>query len=179
MKVVDLPDQQVISQALKEVETLRKVNNHDNVIKIYSAEISSDGALLIWMEHCNLGDLHHYMQTNYLSIDDIIALMKQLCKAVNYIHSKGVIHRDIKPANILLKKSWKKIPTLKLGDFGIGNFAGSISYFEEIYFRTQCGTPCFMAPEVMQRGRYHNSADIYSMGVVIKVTIEQCGKSTL
>ena len=97
------------------------------------------------MEHCDLGDLHHYMQTNQLSIGDIIALMKQLCKALNYIYSKGVIHRDIKPANTLLKKSWKKIPTLKLGDVGIRNFAGSISYFEEIYFRTQVGTPCFMA----------------------------------
>ena len=179
VKVVDLPNRQVRSQALREVKTLRKVDNHDNVIKIYSAEIVSDGALLIWMEHCDLGDLSHYMRSNRLSIDDIIALMKQLCDAVNYIHSKAVIHRDIKPENILLKESWETVPTLKLGDFGIGNFAGTISYFEEIYFRTQIGTPCFVAPEVIQRGKYHNSADIYSMGVVIRVIIEQCGRSTL
>ena len=178
VKVVDLPNHQVRNQALKEAETLTKVNNHENVIKIYSAEISPDGALLIWMEHGDLGDLRHYMRASRLSIDDIIALMKQLCDAVNYIHSKAVIHRDIKPANILLKRSGETIPTLKLGDFGIGSFAESISFFEQIYFGTFCGTPSYMAPEVLQRGRYHNSADIYSMGVVIKIIIERYGKST-
>ena len=178
VKVVDLPDQQVGRQALREVETLRKVDNHDNVIKIYTDEISPDGALLIWMEHCDLGDLCHYMKDNRLSIDDIIALMKQLCDAVNYIHSEKVIHRDIKPANILLQKSERNLPTLKLGDFGFGNLAGSISYFEEIYFRTLCGTPKYMAPEVKARRRYHYSADIYSMGVVLKEIIVPCGKTT-
>ena len=95
-----------------------------------------------------------------------------MCDAVKHIHSHSVIHRDIKPANILVKEGLK----VKLADFGLGHLAEKSSYFKKRYFSTQCGTPNYMAPEVMANERYHNSADIYSMGAVLEVLLDRFGE---
>ena len=178
VKVVDIPDQETASQAIKEVVTLRHLNGHSNVVQIFSAEISPDQALLIWMEYCDLGDLNDFVRQNTIDTKMVKSLMKQLCDAVAYIHSKHVIHRDIKPANILLKSQFLAFlgPQLKLGDFGIGKFAETIEYFNRIYFSTCAGTENYMAPEVRDRGRYTTSADVYSMGKVLLFLINQLGK---
>ena len=126
---------------------------------------------MIWMEYCDIGDLDHYMRNKKPSIDEIIFIMKQLCDAVKYIHSKCVTHRDIKPANVLFCNKFLSYPRVKLADFGIGNFAGTISHFERIYFNTPAGTLSYTAPEVHNRQPYKNSADIYSMGRVLEYLV--------
>ena len=164
------------NMAMKEVKTLKKVDNHPNVIKIYAAEVDLEKTLMIWMEYCDIGDLDRYMRNQRPSIDEIISIMKQLCDAVMYIHDKGVIHRDIKPSNVLLCSKFLSYPKVKLADFGIGNFAESVSHFSQIYFNTPAGTLSYAAPEVRNKQPYHNSADIYSMGRVLEELIHYNSK---
>ena len=146
VKVVPVPNDKNKHEVLLQMENLRRLEDHENMVKIYSHEITPDGAFLIWMDHCELGDLDSYRKKNHLSLDKIIALMKQLCNAVNYIHSKGLIHKCIKPAKIMLENSGQNIPTVKLGVFGIGNFLRSPSDHD--------------APEVTQNRIYNTSTDI-------------------
>ena len=167
VKLVRLPDENIENLLMREVETLKKVNYHENVIKVYAAELVPERTLMIWMEYCNIGDLDHYMRNKKPSIDEIISMMTQLCDAVMYIHSQGVIHRNIKPGNILLSSKFLSYPRVKLSDLGLGNFVESISLFSGISFNTTVGTQSYAAPEI-NKPPYDNSVDIYSMGGVLE-----------
>ncbi|KAL5196494.1 hypothetical protein ABZP36_000006 [Zizania latifolia] len=85
---------------------------------------------------------------------------RQLISAVRYCHSRGVYHRDIKPENLLLDDAGD----LKVADFGLGAFAGGSLH------HTLCGTPAYVAPEILSRKGYHPAkVDIWSCGVVLFV----------
>jgi calcium/calmodulin-dependent protein kinase I len=76
----------------------------------------------------------------------------------------GVVHRDLKPENILLTGEQRIV---KITDFGFAR------YFDEDLMRTSCGTPCFMAPEILRRSGYSDKVDNWSIGVIAYVLL--CG----
>jgi serine/threonine protein kinase len=79
------------------------------------------------------------------------------------MHSKKIMHRDLKPENILLRK--KDTLDCVIADFGLAEFRDS-----EIYLFTRCGTPGFVAPEVINikdmKAKYHSICDIFSLGLI-------------
>lgn len=88
-------------------------------------------------------------------------ILRQLTLAVAYLHNSGVVHRDIKPENILLGKPRPEFD-VKLTNFCLAN---TITDQQQMLV-TSCGTPEYVAPEVLRAEQYSYSADCWSMGVV-------------
>ena len=92
---------------------------------------------------------------------------RQLLEALQYLHENGIAHRDIKPENILLAEPDSYV--VKLSDFGLSRM-----YDEGSFMRTMCGTPAYVAPEVllsMGSGGYTNAADVWSVGVLLYIML--------
>ncbi len=96
-------------------------------------------------------------------------IMKNFLIGLAHVHSKGIMHRDLKPENLMLK-SKKKIYNVKIIDFGLGTFVN----VKEFLFK-RCGTPGFVAPEVILHGKtqkYGPKADIFSAGVIFYILLK-------
>jgi len=97
-------------------------------------------------EYCDGGDLLKYVQQNsgHLSESRTQKLMIQLAQALQYLRKNDIIHRDLKPQNLLLSFVDHE-PVLKIGDFGFARFIE-----EQTLAETLCGTPLYMAPEILK-----------------------------
>ncbi len=96
----------------------------------------------------------------------IATVLKQALEGLNYLHINGWLHRDLKAANILVDDDG----TVLLGDFGVGVFVGdtdksSGTVANEGKRKSFVGTPCWMAPEVIERKHYGTKADIWSFAL--------------
>ena len=81
--------------------------------------------------------------------------------AINYCHKKGILHRDIKPENLLLSSKELGIASLKIADFGLAKILD-----DQCLASTTCGTPGYVAPEVLMQKPYGKECDYWSIGVV-------------
>ena len=97
-----------------------------------------------------------YAQNEHLSREGRLELFLLVCNAVQYGHGRGIIHRDLKPHNILLKKGYH----VKLCDFG---FAYNLNSSIKIH----CGSPIYMAPEIINCKEYDDKSDLWSLGIIL------------
>lgn len=83
--------------------------------------------------------------------------------AIVYLHSRGVVHRDIKPENILLEldRSGQNVVLIKLIDFGLSHVLKPGGTLKDA-----CGTPAYVAPEVLKRIGYTEAVDMWSLGII-------------
>ncbi|XP_070572825.1 serine/threonine-protein kinase ULK2-like [Ptychodera flava] len=150
----------------KEIKILKELQ-HENVVALYDCKETTTSVYLV-MEYCNGGDLADYLQAKgTLSEDTIRLFLKQIAAAMKVLHSKGIIHRDLKPQNILLSHSGKKQSQprdirLKIADFGFARFLHG-----EMMAATLCGSPMYMAPEVIMSLNYDGKADLWSIGTIV------------
>ncbi|KAI8360165.1 kinase-like domain-containing protein [Mortierella sp. GBAus27b] len=93
-------------------------------------------------------------------------IFRQVFQGVKYLHDRGIVHRDLKPENILVMD--KETMTVKISDFGLAKMIG-----EQVLMNTICGTPSYVAPEVIRDGKYGKSVDMWSLGVVLYICL--CG----
>lgn len=99
---------------------------------------------------------------------DAAKVMKTLCEALDYMHKKDVVHRDLKPENILLADS-SPDADIKVADFGLARVVSSNDMM-----KTACGTPGYVAPEVLKNKGYSSGAvDLWSAGVILYILL--CG----
>nr|XP_031526009.1 serine/threonine-protein kinase ULK1 isoform X2 [Vicugna pacos] len=120
------------------------------------------------MEYCNGGDLADYLHTmRTLSEDTIRLFLQQIAGAMRLLHSKGIIHRDLKPQNILLSNPGGRRANpnnirVKIADFGFARYLQS-----NMMAATLCGSPMYMAPEVIMSQHYDGKADLWSIGTIV------------
>ncbi|XP_026572051.1 serine/threonine-protein kinase ULK1 isoform X1 [Pseudonaja textilis] len=150
----------------KEIKILKELK-HDNIVALYDFQEMANSVYLV-MEYCNGGDLADYLHSmRTLSEDTIRLFFQQIAGAMRVLHSKGIIHRDLKPQNILLsftggKKSNPNNIRIKIADFGFARYLQN-----NMMAATLCGSPMYMAPEVIMSQHYDAKADLWSIGTII------------
>ena len=147
----------------REARTLAKLN-HPNIVSLFEFGKAKDTHYFL-MEYVDGPTLRDIVSKGHLSPSHALAIVPQLCDALQFAHDKGVIHRDIKPENILMAKDG----SVKIADFGLSRILGNGSQPTGLTHTHQVmGTPRYMAPEQFE-GAHHvdHRADIYSLGVVI------------
>src|SRR5690606_24619499 len=124
--------------------------------------------IMEWVEGYTLHELlqQHNLQ---LQLDDLIAIIKQICVALDYLHHhpRKIIHKDLKPANIMLTPQG----SVKLIDFGISKLD-----WQQAMQTVSFGTPGFAAPEQLQGKPSNERSDIYSFGAIVYYLLTE-GKS--
>lgn len=137
-------------------------SGNKNIVRYYENDITETQSpktydIFILMEL--LTPLTEYVEENSVTVRDIIKIGKDILKALEICHGKGIIHRDIKDDNIFVSADG----TFKLGDFGVSKLLRDKSGAESVK-----GTPNFIAPEVyLGKEKYDCTVDIYSLGIVL------------
>ncbi|XP_067592806.1 serine/threonine-protein kinase DCLK2 isoform X3 [Pseudorca crassidens] len=148
-----------------EVSILRRVK-HPNIIMLVE-EMETATELFLVMELVKGGDLFDAItsSTKYTERDGS-AMVYNLANALRYLHALSIVHRDIKPENLLVCEYPDGTKSLKLGDFGLATVVEGPLY-------TVCGTPTYVAPEIIAETGYGLKVDIWAAGVITYILL--CG----
>ncbi len=146
----------------REARALAKLN-HPHIVGVHDSG-NAGGLYYLLMEYVDGVNLREAIQTKELTPAESLAIVPQICEALQYAHDEGVVHRDIKPENILLDKKGR----VKIADFGLARLLGPASdNFTLTGSHQVMGTLRYMAPEQMEGSHeVDHRADIYSLGVV-------------
>ncbi|XP_073037979.1 CBL-interacting serine/threonine-protein kinase 3-like isoform X2 [Primulina eburnea] len=152
-------------QIRREIATMKLIK-HPNVVRLYEV-MASKTKIFIVMEFVTGGELFDNIANHgRMKEDDARKYFKQLINAVDYCHSRGVFHRDLKPENLLLDDAGN----LKVSDFGLSALSQTVR--DDGLLHTTCGTPNYVAPEVLNdRGYDGATADLWSCGVILFVLL--------
>ena len=155
-----------MKKILSETDLMKKLN-HPNVTKILEM-FEDDGYILIAMEYINGGNLFSFVKKRRkLSEKTAKFLFRQIILGIKHIHSKKIVHRDIKLENILIDLN----NNIKICDFGIGRILKS----EKQMLYDKCGTPMYMAPEILlsskTKGYEGFPVDIWSSGISLYIML--------
>ena len=137
--------------------------SHPHVVAVHDFG-QIDGLYYFLMEFVDGVNLRRLLDTGKLAPEEALAIVPQICEALQYAHDHGVVHRDIKPENLLLDKEGR----VKIADFGIAKLVGKDAKDLTLTGAGQImGTPQYMAPEQIEHPlQVDHRADIYSLGVV-------------
>jgi len=153
-----------LSLMQREIDIMRKLK-HKNIVELYDVFDEADHLYLV-LEFITGGELfEQIVSRGHYSERDAANIIRQILEAVDYMHSNGVAHRDLKPENLLC--SGKDNMDIKITDFGLSKSFG------ESTLQTACGTPDYVAPEVLLGKPYDSSVDIWSVGVITYILL--CG----
>ncbi|KAL7099578.1 hypothetical protein ACP275_09G093400 [Erythranthe tilingii] len=154
----------LMEQIQREVAVMRLVR-HPNVVEIKEV-LATKKKIFFAMEYAKGGELFSKIARGKLREDSARKYFQQLVGAVDFCHSRGVSHRDLKPENLLLDENGD----LKVSDFGLSALPEHLSL--DGLLHTRCGTPAYVAPEVLRKKGYDGAkADIWSCGVILYVLL--------
>jgi serine/threonine protein kinase len=152
----------LIAHIKREISILRRVR-HPNIVQLFEV-MATKSKIFFVMEFVRGGELFNKVAKGRLQEETARKYFQQLISAVGFCHSRGVFHRDLKPENLLLDENGD----LKVSDFGLSAVSDQIR--QDGLFHTFCGTPAYVAPEVLGRKGYEASkVDIWSCGVILFV----------
>jgi len=162
----ELKNRDNMEKILYETNLMRKLN-HPNITKILET-FEDDKYIFIIMEYINGGNLFSFVKKRRKLSEKISKfLFRQIIEGIQHIHSKNIVHRDIKLENILIDLNNR----IKICDFGIGIMLDS----ENDLIHEQCGTPMYMAPEIILNSKKDGykgfPVDIWSAGIALYIML--------
>ncbi len=157
---------------INEIQVMRKLD-HPYIMKLEEVHESKNSIYLV-LELLEGGELLNYTSKKHLKYKDYWRVMKCILEALAYMNDKKIMHRDLKPDNMILKTKDKlENCTLKLVDFGLATI-----YDIEEYLFKRCGTPGFVAPEVINAPskvniHYTPKCDVFSAGIIFYILLTE------
>lgn len=149
-----------------EIAVLHKIK-HANIVSLEEI-FESKSHLYLVMQLVSGGELFdRIIEKGFYTEKDASKLIQQILDAVKYLHDMGIVHRDLKPEN-LLYYSMEEDSKIMISDFGLSKIEGSGSVMS-----TACGTPGYVAPEVLAQKPYSKAVDCWSIGVISYILL--CG----
>ncbi|CAN1811973.1 CBL-interacting serine/threonine-protein kinase 6 [Linum perenne] len=152
-------------QIKREISVMKMVK-HQNIVELHEV-MASKSKIYIAMELVRGGELFAKIAAKGRLKEDVARVyFQQLISAIDFCHSRGVYHRDLKPENLLLDEEGN----LKVTDFGLSAFSEHLK--QDGLLHTTCGTPAYVAPEVIKKKGYNGAkADLWSCGVILYVLL--------
>ncbi len=150
-QIITKPTGSKIAMLKAEVDILLRCD-HPHIVKLHRV-FETETTLYLVLELLTGGELFDtIIQRGHYSEADARTLTRTMLDAILYLHTQGVAHRDLKPENILLKDA-KDAAAIKITDFGLSKiFSDDLA--GEVVMKTACGTPGYVAPEVLKREQY-------------------------
>jgi calcium/calmodulin-dependent protein kinase I len=167
IKIIDKKNARAVEDLQTEAEVMAKIQ-HPNVIRVYQIFENATKCYMV-QEYVSGGELFdRIIDKDHFSEVEAVGVLQQILAAMQYLHSCGIVHRDIKPENLLYKTKSADSPIM-LADFGL---AKVLANGQEMH--TMCGTPGYVAPEILGgKAGYTSAVDIWSIGVVAYILL--CG----
>uniref|UniRef100_A0A3P8ZX16 Serine/threonine-protein kinase PLK n=1 Tax=Esox lucius TaxID=8010 RepID=A0A3P8ZX16_ESOLU len=138
---------------------LHKTLHHKHVVK-FSHHFEDQDNIYIFLELCSRKSLAHIWKARHTLTDpEVRYYLRQIISGLKYLHNRGILHRDLKLGNFFVNDNME----LRLGDFGL---AAKLETVEQRK-KTICGTPNYLAPEVLNRQGHGMESDVWSLGCVI------------
>jgi calcium/calmodulin-dependent protein kinase I len=157
-----------------EVEIMHKIE-HPNCVQLYEM-FETKTKLYMVIELLTGGELFdRIVAKGSYSEKEGSELIKCITQAIKYLHGIGVVHRDLKPENLIYASS-RSDSAVKITDFGLAKFRGEPLHYQRGDMHTACGTPGYVAPEVLKGAEgqgYGPAVDMWSLGVILYILL--CG----
>ena len=150
-------------QALLNEVNLMKRLKHARIVRLIGMYESEEELHLV-LEYVDGGDLFkRLVRKGKYSEAKATMFIKHLLEAVGYMHSRGVVHRDLKPENILLVGGSDGVE-FKIADFGL-----AAEYHSGEALSLRCGSPGYVAPEILEKHTYDSKVDVFSVGIIMYI----------
>eukprot|EP00350_Pseudokeronopsis_sp_OXSARD2_P000617 CAMPEP_0170540916 /NCGR_PEP_ID=MMETSP0211-20121228/810_1 /TAXON_ID=311385 /ORGANISM="Pseudokeronopsis sp., Strain OXSARD2" /LENGTH=212 /DNA_ID=CAMNT_0010843473 /DNA_START=58 /DNA_END=696 /DNA_ORIENTATION=+ len=150
-----------------EIDILTQVD-HPNIVKLYEI-FEDETTYYLVMELMTGGELFdQIMEKEFYSEKEAAETIRPIIDAIQYCHSLNIIHRDIKPENLLYSSKNPEKAIIKVSDFGLARYISV-----KTLATTTCGTPGYVAPEILEQKPYGKECDYWSIGVVLYILL--CG----
>ena len=151
-----------VSGVIREIEIMRKIS-HPYCVKLYRVYESENHISLI-IEYVECGSLFDRILTKVKFTEEVSAkLAKNMFEVIRYLHSLNFVHRDLKPENFLMT-SYENDYEFKICDFGLACIAGNDLF-------PRCGSPGYVAPELLSRKAYNNKVDVFGAGIILFIIL--------
>ncbi|CAK8678931.1 unnamed protein product [Clavelina lepadiformis] len=166
MKIIDKSKLKGKEDMIENEIAIMKNCHHPNIVRLIE-EFETDDEIYLVLEYVKGGDLFDAITESVKFTErDAANMVADLSEALAFLHSKNIIHRDLKPENLLVSRNKDGSMTLKLADFGL-----AMEVTEPIY--TVCGTPTYVAPEILAESGYGLEVDMWATGVITYILL--CG----
>lgn len=163
----------------REVAILKMVK-HEHIIKLDEVYETTKKVYLV-IEFCKLGELKGVLtEKGHLSESETKHIITSLASAIFYLHRNDIIHRDLKLENILVKGNDNREDeelklNIKVTDFGLSVLKDGAGVGSESMLQDTCGTPLYMAPEIINNYDYSQQCDLWSIGIIMYTLL--CGQA--
>jgi len=163
-----LVNERSVTTTRREIDIMKKLSSmetsHPNVVDLYAVIETADNVYIV-MELVEGGELFDHVVDMGAYTEPMAAeVMRKLVTTLGFLHSQGIVHRDLKPENILCEKD--SDTNIKITDFGLSNIMSASNIL-----RSKCGTPVYMAPEMLQNRPYNELVDVWAAGILLYIML--------